>query len=66
MRERIFSSVLLPAPLRPMMPTTSPRLDLEGDVPERPERRRLLVAAARRRRRGQEVSFRTSVSRRVW
>ena len=24
MRERIFSSVLLPAPLRPMMPTTSP------------------------------------------
>ena len=23
-RERIFSSVLLPAPLRPMMPTTSP------------------------------------------
>ncbi len=26
MRLRIFSSVLLPAPLRPMMPTTSPRL----------------------------------------
>ena len=26
MRERIFSSVDLPAPLRPMMPTTSPRL----------------------------------------
>ena len=26
MRDRIFSSVLLPAPLRPMMPTTSPRL----------------------------------------
>ena len=25
MRDRIFSSVLLPAPLRPMMPTTSPR-----------------------------------------
>ena len=25
MRERSFSSVLLPAPLRPMMPTTSPR-----------------------------------------
>src|SRR5437660_580599 len=25
MRERILSSVLLPAPLRPMMPTTSPR-----------------------------------------
>jgi hypothetical protein len=24
MRERIFSSVDLPAPLRPMMPTTSP------------------------------------------
>ena len=26
MRDRILSSVLLPAPLRPMMPTTSPRL----------------------------------------
>src|ERR1044072_8603398 len=26
MRLRIFSSVLLPAPLRPMMPTTSPFL----------------------------------------
>ena len=26
MRERIFSSVDLPAPLRPMMPSTSPRL----------------------------------------
>ena len=26
MRERILSSVLLPAPLRPMMPTTSPSL----------------------------------------
>ena len=24
MRDRIFSSVLLPAPFRPMMPTTSP------------------------------------------
>lgn len=26
MRDRILSSVLLPAPLRPMTPTTSPRL----------------------------------------
>ena len=26
MRRRIFSNVLLPAPLRPMMPSTSPRL----------------------------------------
>ena len=26
MRERILSSVILPAPLRPMMPSTSPRL----------------------------------------
>ena len=26
MRETIFSSVLLPAPFRPMMPTTSPSL----------------------------------------
>ena len=25
-RERIFKSVLFPAPLRPMMPSTSPRL----------------------------------------
>ena len=37
MRLRILSSVLLPAPLRPMMPTTSPRLHLEGDVLQRPE-----------------------------
>ena len=37
MRERIFSSVLLPAPLRPMMPTTSPRLDLEVELAQRPE-----------------------------
>ena len=37
MRLRILSSVLLPAPLRPMMPTTSPLLDLEGDVFEGPE-----------------------------
>ena len=27
--ERIFSSVLLPAPLRPMMPTTSPSSTLK-------------------------------------
>ena len=38
MRDRIFSSVLLPAPLRPMMPTTSPALRLERDVAQRPER----------------------------
>ena len=37
MRLRIFSSVLLPAPLRPMMPRTSPSLDLEVDILERPE-----------------------------
>ena len=37
MRLRILSSVLLPAPLRPMMPTTSPGCDLERDVLERPE-----------------------------
>ena len=30
MRERIFSSVLLPAPLRPIRPTTSPCLNLEA------------------------------------
>ena len=46
MRDRIFSSVLLPAPLRPMMPTTSPSVDLEGDVLERPE----LVSPGRSRR----------------
>ena len=28
-RERTFSSVLLPAPLGPMIPNVSPRLDLE-------------------------------------
>ena len=37
MRDRIFSSVDLPAPLRPMMPTTSPRLTSKTDVLERPE-----------------------------
>ena len=36
-RDRIFSSVLLPAPLRPMMPTTSPAPHLERDVLEGPE-----------------------------
>ena len=30
--------MVLPAPLRPMIPTTSPAPDLEGDVPQRPER----------------------------
>ena len=43
MRERIFSSVLLPAPLRPITPTTSPALDLEGHVHERPKR--VIIAA---------------------
>ena len=37
MRDRIFSSVLLPAPLRPMMPTTSPGVDLEVNVLEGPD-----------------------------
>ena len=36
-RERIFSSVDLPAPLRPMKPTTSPSSTVERDVLERPE-----------------------------
>ena len=49
MRARILSIVLLPAPLRPMMPTVSPALDLERDVLQRPEvpRRPLGLAAAR-------------------
>ena len=38
MRERIFSSVLLPAPLRPMMPTSSPAIDLEGHIAKGPDR----------------------------
>jgi hypothetical protein len=37
MRERILSSVDFPAPLRPMMPTTSPAFDLERDVAQCPE-----------------------------
>ena len=37
MRLRILSSVHLPAPLRPMMPRTSPCLHLEVDILERPE-----------------------------
>ena len=36
-RERIFSSVLLPAPLRPMTPTTSPCPDVEAHVAKGPE-----------------------------
>ena len=36
-RDRIFSSVLLPAPLWPMMPNVSPRSDLEVHVAQRPE-----------------------------
>src|SRR5882672_6516175 len=55
MRERIFKSVLLPAPLRPMMPTTSPggtaRLTSRSaqmlvSVERAPERRRLKGARA--------------------
>ena len=38
----ICSSVLLPEPLRPTMPTTSPAPDLERHVAQRPE----LVAVA--------------------
>ena len=36
MRERILSSVLLPAPLRPMMPTTSPSCTSNETSPNRP------------------------------
>ena len=36
-RERILSSVLLPAPLWPITPNVSPRFDLEVDVLQRPE-----------------------------
>ena len=46
-RERILSSVLLPAPLWPMMPSVSPALDLEVDVPERPELLRLRAPSDR-------------------
>ena len=44
MRERIFSSVDLPAPLRPMTPSTSPSRDLERDVAERPDLLVIVVA----------------------
>ena len=37
MRLRIFRSVLLPAPLRPMMPTTSPLADFKAHILQRPE-----------------------------
>ena len=37
MRDRILSSVLLPAPFLPMMPTHLAPLDLERDVLQRPE-----------------------------
>ena len=47
MRERILSSVDLPAPLRPMMPTTSPGCTVEGDILERPESVRLGPPAGR-------------------
>ena len=47
MRERILSSVLLPAPLRPMMPTTSPSRDVERDVAQRPEALRRVDASSR-------------------
>ena len=45
---RIWSSVLLPEPLRPMTPSRSPARQLERDVCERPEV--AAVAAAERRR----------------
>ena len=44
-RLRIFSSVDLPAPFRPMMPTTSPCLISQVDVAQRPE----LLAGRRER-----------------
>ena len=37
MRDRILSSVLLPAPLRPISPTTSPGWISKRDVAQRPE-----------------------------
>ena len=36
-RDRILSSVVLPAPLRPMMPEDLALGDLEGDVAQRPD-----------------------------
>ena len=41
MRLRIFKSVLLPAPFRPMIPTISPCLNLKGNIFESPEIRLL-------------------------
>ena len=43
-RERIFSRVLLPAPLWPITPEGLAALHLEVDVAERPELLRLLAA----------------------
>ena len=53
-RERIFSSVLLPAPLWPIRPTTSPLLDRQRDVAQRPERVASALAAAGRASRRSE------------
>ena len=43
MPARIFKRVLLPAPLRPITPTTSPRGDVEGEAAAGP---RIACAAA--------------------
>ena len=52
MRDRILSSVLLPAPLRPMMPTTSPCLTSKETSSQRPDRSSASSAAASPRRSG--------------
>ena len=63
MRERILSSVLLPAPLRPMMPTTSPRL-ISKDTSRNAQNSSLGEAASGRRFHGAR-SVSASVSRRA-
>ena len=65
--DRIFSSVLLPAPLRPMMPTTSPGCTSNDTSFRRPERRALLRTHSPRPRnalKGADASL-LSRSRRV-
>ncbi len=43
-RERILSRVLLPAPLRPTMPSTFAFFEIEGNILQRPDK--ILVGAA--------------------
>ena len=61
MRARILSSVLLPAPLRPTMPTASPRATSKRHVAQRPE----LVRRPRAAQRAQQARERSLLAQAV-